>query len=393
MAYDLSDLKNLDPNSIATLAGSSAVPGGMGMGYSVVQPYGLSTVTGATPGIGTGAALTGATATTGTSIPSATTPSGGGSDSPPPTAYNAAGLPNYSITPTKSAINKADTGTPTSTTTTPSATTPTGTFNTTNMSSGDLAALTASINAMNVAGENAAQAARVPGGTALSTKASANIGQELAGQLSNDEINQLGQQAAERGINGSNTNADYLKALGLTIGQEQEQGLSDLNALYASSPIAPLFDPTTMLETPYQSGELAASAAALSEKEKVDEQNYALALQQATDAEQAQAEKYQTEEQQLAQNAALQAEKDQAAQALQTKSLAAQYQREILGQQGGYGSTSGTGTNPWAGLANEPGETAVLYGAGGTGYGGYAGYDYGNLQPDNQFYTYSNTGD
>ena len=96
---------------------------------------------------------------------------------------------------------------------------------------------------------------------------------------------------------------------------------------------------------------------------------------------------------QPAQNAALQAEKDQAAQALQTKSLAAQYQREILGQQGGYGSTSGTGTNPWAGLANEPGETAVLYGAGGTGDGGYAGYDYGNLQPDNQFYTYSNTGD
>jgi hypothetical protein len=265
---------------------------------------------------------------------------------------------------------------------------------------------------MNVAGQNAAQAARIPGGTALSTAASQNTAQELAGQLPNDVINQIGQQAAERGINGSNTNADYLKALGLTSAQEQEQGQSDLTAGYARSPIAPLFDPTTMLETPYQAGQLGISQGQLSLSQQEAQQQNALAIQQQQLAEQAQAEKYQTEEQQLQQSAELQREQEQAQQALQTQALAAQYQRELLGQQGGYGSTSGTSTNPWAGAAVEPGETATLYGAGGTGYGGFspsqpmASYtlpSYNNMfaasgsnSPDNAidpFYTYSNTGD
>jgi hypothetical protein len=121
---------------------------------------------------------------------------------------------------------------------------------------GNVAGLTSEMNALNVQGQTQANAARIPGSTALETQSSGNIAQELQGNVPTDVINLIGQQAAERGISGANTNAAYLRALGLTSLQQQQQGQANLSAADARNPGAPLFDPTSQLLTPYQAGSL-----------------------------------------------------------------------------------------------------------------------------------------
>lgn len=117
------------------------------------------------------------------------------------------------------------------------------------------------INQLNRQGQAAALRARIPRAGALETQSSTNIASELRGQLPSDVIRLMQQQAAERGVNAGivgsdNESAAYLRALGLTSLNLQQQGQRDLTGALSRNPAAPLFDPTTQLLTPYQSAEL-----------------------------------------------------------------------------------------------------------------------------------------
>lgn len=122
----------------------------------------------------------------------------------------------------------------------------------------DLTSLTNYINNLNRTAQTSANRARIPQGQALETRSSANIGGELRGEIPPDVIALMQQQAAERGVaTGSpgspNSNAAYLRALGLTSLGLQEQGQRDLTAAEGRNPTAPIFDPSTQLLTPAQS--------------------------------------------------------------------------------------------------------------------------------------------
>lgn len=131
-----------------------------------------------------------------------------------------------------------------------------------NLAGGEnLSALTDRINALTRGGQAASLAARIPNATGLEAESSANIGSELHGQLPADVLRQLQQQAAERGVaTGSpgspNSNAAYLRALGLTSLDLTGRGQADLSAALARNPAAPIFDPSTQLITPYQGASL-----------------------------------------------------------------------------------------------------------------------------------------
>lgn len=121
--------------------------------------------------------------------------------------------------------------------------------------------LTNQINQLNIASQQAANLARIPGEAGLEATSSANIANLLAGNVSPSTINLLGQQAAERGVAtgspaGASTQADYLRALGLTSEQLQAMGQTELSGAVARNPAAKLFDPTTQLLTPAQTGQL-----------------------------------------------------------------------------------------------------------------------------------------
>jgi len=132
----------------------------------------------------------------------------------------------------------------------------------------DLSSLTAFVNQLNQQGQTSAEAARIPGATALETQSSGNIASELAGQLPPDVVNQLQQAAAERGVaigspGSPNVDSNFLlNYLGGSLGL-QRQGQSDLSAALARNPTAPIFDPTSQLLTPYQSGVLSNQSALL----------------------------------------------------------------------------------------------------------------------------------
>lgn len=118
-------------------------------------------------------------------------------------------------------------------------------------------ATTEMINQINMQAQQAANAGRIPGGTGLESKSSANIGSALSGALPADVIYQIGQRAAERGVgtgspHGANTNADYLRAIGLNSLQLQNTGQDWLTAALARNPAAPIFDPSKLLITPTQ---------------------------------------------------------------------------------------------------------------------------------------------
>jgi hypothetical protein len=141
-------------------------------------------------------------------------------------------------------------------------TNPVGTAGSLNLSGGEnLASLSEMINSLTRQGQSAALGARIPGGPALEAQSSANIQNELGGKLPADVINQLQQQAAERGVaTGSpgspNSNAAYLKALGLTSLDLTNMGQSALTTAEGRNPAAPIFDPSSQLITPYQTATL-----------------------------------------------------------------------------------------------------------------------------------------
>lgn len=123
---------------------------------------------------------------------------------------------------------------------------------------GNVSQISDLINSINRSAQKTSLQARIPNNPALETQSSANIGSELQGQVPQDVINLLGQQAAERGVGtgvgstSANANAQFLKSLGLTSLDLQQRGQANLSAADARNPAAPLFDPSTELITPYQ---------------------------------------------------------------------------------------------------------------------------------------------
>lgn len=126
----------------------------------------------------------------------------------------------------------------------------------------------AQINAANVIAQQQANASRIPGALALEDQSSRNIQQQLSGQVPQDVVALLQGRSAEqgigRGIAGSPaTNAAYMRALGLTSIGQQQAGQEALSAAYARNPSAPIYDPTNLMLTPYQSSQIATNIAGL----------------------------------------------------------------------------------------------------------------------------------
>lgn len=106
------------------------------------------------------------------------------------------------------------------------------------------------------AGVMAGLGAEIPGVSGSIGAATGNINELLSGQVPQDVITQLQQQAAEIGAGSGmgpmspSTNAGYLKALGLTSLGMKQQGQTALDALMGSVPRAPAFDPSSMMVNP-----------------------------------------------------------------------------------------------------------------------------------------------
>ena len=107
----------------------------------------------------------------------------------------------------------------------------------------------------------------LPGYESMLGTASANTQQELSGQLPQDVVNQITQEAAERGVatgqgaGSPNTNAAMLSALGLTSLGEEQTGASNLSTLIGETPQGAQFNPASMFVTPEE--QQAADQAAL----------------------------------------------------------------------------------------------------------------------------------
>lgn len=122
------------------------------------------------------------------------------------------------------------------------------------------------INQINQQAQHAANAARIPGALGLENRSSINIENALQGKLPADVITQIAQRAAERGVSsgnpyGANSNADYLRAIGLNSLQLQNTGQDWLTAALARNPSAPIYDPGRLVVTPLQQAEFALQAA------------------------------------------------------------------------------------------------------------------------------------
>lgn len=91
-----------------------------------------------------------------------------------------------------------------------------------------------------------------------------NTQQMLEGDLPQDVVNQIAQQSAERGVGGGgvspNSNAAYLRALGLNSLDMQQQGAKQLSDNIADTPTAELWNPAS-LWVPTVLGQQEASAA------------------------------------------------------------------------------------------------------------------------------------
>lgn len=96
---------------------------------------------------------------------------------------------------------------------------------------------------------------RLPGYSDLASASSGNIGAQLRGELPQDVINLIGQQAAERGIgagvSGSQfSNADYLRSLGLTSLSQKQAGEAAFTGAMGRLQGIPTFDPSSMFTKP-----------------------------------------------------------------------------------------------------------------------------------------------
>lgn len=131
------------------------------------------------------------------------------------------------------------------------------------------------INSITRGAQSQALQARIPGGPALEEQSSANIGSELRGELPTDVLNRLRQASAERGVaTGSpgspNTNAAYLRALGLTSLDLTGRGQAELTTAEGRNPAAPIYDPSAQLITPYQGAQLGAEQTRLNQEYQME---------------------------------------------------------------------------------------------------------------------------
>jgi len=112
----------------------------------------------------------------------------------------------------------------------------------------------------------------LPGYQGMIGQQSGNILQQLQGDVPRDVINQILQQAAERGIvTGSpgapGAGAAYLKALGLTSLGMQEMGAKNLSQVRQDTPVPELWNPMS-LYVPEYLARLELAAAKEKEKKK-----------------------------------------------------------------------------------------------------------------------------
>lgn len=96
----------------------------------------------------------------------------------------------------------------------------------------------------------------LPGYQDMLSTATGNTQEQLQGEVPQDVVNQISQQAAERGIatgeapGSPNANASFLQNLGLTSQNETATGQSNLNNLIAETPTGQSFNPSSMFVTP-----------------------------------------------------------------------------------------------------------------------------------------------
>ncbi len=131
--------------------------------------------------------------------------------------------------------------------------------------------LTKMVNEINQRAQQTANAGRIPGGAGLEETSSANIQRALAGELDPSVINQLGQQAAERGAMtgsplGPGSNAAYLKALGLNSLDLMNTGQDWLSQATARNPAAPIVNAGGMTLTPEQQAQIDLQQQSLAEQ-------------------------------------------------------------------------------------------------------------------------------
>jgi len=134
---------------------------------------------------------------------------------------------------------------------------------------GGLDALTEGMTAIN-AGEGALPyQLNLPQYGAMTSQGSADILSNLQGQVSPSTVNQITQEAAERGIGAGlaagspNDNAALLSALGQTSEGLQSQGLQELAQAISQTPTGPAYDTTAMQLAPsdIESAQYAANVA------------------------------------------------------------------------------------------------------------------------------------
>lgn len=82
-------------------------------------------------------------------------------------------------------------------------------------------------------------------------RATGNTGSLLRGEVPDDVLKQIQQSGAERGVatggpGSPGANAAWLKALGLTSTQLQQQGQQNFSQLIQDTPVSPLFNPASL---------------------------------------------------------------------------------------------------------------------------------------------------
>jgi hypothetical protein len=120
-----------------------------------------------------------------------------------------------------------------------------------------LQTLAGGVNAFNTGEVRKTLATNLPNYDALTAQSSQNILSHLKGQVPNDVITQILQQAAERGILTGTTgspNADtaMLRVLGLTSLDLMGRGEQELSGAVARTPVAKPFDVTSLMVSPEQ---------------------------------------------------------------------------------------------------------------------------------------------
>ncbi len=98
--------------------------------------------------------------------------------------------------------------------------------------------------------------ANLPGYQGMTQQRSANVGAQLKGDVPQDVINQILQQAAQRGIftgspGGPASNASYLQALGLTSLGQQKEGAAGLSQAISDTPVPEIWNPMSLFVPEY----------------------------------------------------------------------------------------------------------------------------------------------